>query len=252
MINPYEAPQTVAKPSTRVTPQLDPDLAVFQGAQYCARGGKLLMAAAISELLGSGILIWIQYAKQHGTTNLLNLCGWIFLSVSWLILLAGAVMNLRGYARFTRYLDHDVLVKLFGHCRILSWLKILLIIGLIVFYDAVKLSEFYLAQIILLPTLLISIMYSFYVHAKAMQCWSEHYPDLSSTNARLSYLWCGFGGTVLMFGLYAPFFADEKLPMLSLFSVAMLSFAFCFAAFAAFYSGLSKALKSSESAAEIV
>jgi hypothetical protein len=113
------------------------------------------------------------------------------------------------------------------------------------------LGEIYRVQLVMLPALLIGVMCSFYVHAKGMRIWSEHYPDLSSIIARRIYLWSGFGGTVLMFGLYAPFFADEKVLVLYLLSVAMLCFAFCFAAFANFYSGLSKALKASESEPEI-
>ena len=180
MINPYEAPQTLTKPGARVSPRIDPDLAVLQGAKYCARGGKLLMAGALSELLAMIVLIWIQYAKQFGTTNLLNLFGWIFLSVSWLLLLAGAVVNLLGYARFRRYLDHDSLVKLFRICRRMSWFKILLILGLIVFYDSVNLKKTYVAQIVLLPGFVIGLIYSNYLHAKIMRIWSEHFPDTNS------------------------------------------------------------------------
>jgi hypothetical protein len=243
VINPYEAPQTITRLPTRVVPQIDPDLAVLQGAQYCARGGKLLMTAAISQFLYIGLLVWIQQAKQYGPTNLLNLLGWILLYCSWLLLLAGTVVNLWGYARFARYLDHDLLVEIFSDCRRVAAIKITLVLGFI----CCAYLQISIVALILLAILVGMVIYSFFVHASAMRIWTDHYPNSTAVTVRNVYFVSGIATTVLTIVLTMYFILQAQEPSKILLMGLMLLFALSFAAFADFYGRLTRALKSTES-----
>lgn len=242
-INPYEAPQTTNLPLARQAPPLEPHIALQQGARRCTRGGRLLMSAAISEFLGIGVLLWIQQAKQHGPTNLLNLCGWILLTGSWVLLLAGAILNLLGYSRFIRHLDHEILVKLFRDCRRVVWVKIALTIAAIACADLLDFDKRHLVTIVVCSMLLGMVLHSYLAHARAMKIWGEHFPDPAASFARRVYFWSGLTGTLLAFGLVTIFLQDTKEPSRFLLMGVMLSYALSFAAFANFYGRLRIALE---------
>lgn len=236
MINPYEAPQTTKPALPPQAPTLEPQLALQQGARRCALGGKLLMAAAIGEALGIGDLIWIQQAKQHGTTNLLNFCGWILLYGSWLLLLAGAILNLLGYARFIHYLDHEALVKIFRDCRRVVWFKFVLLITLVVC------TAIQIVAIMLFVALIGMMIHSCIVHARAMQIWNEHFPDSAARTARGVFFASGIAATLFGGGIIAIAIQHREEPSNILLFGLMLVFALSFAAFADFYGRLRKAL----------
>lgn len=244
MINPYESPQTTDAALPQPRPQLDPHQGVLRGAQLCARGGKLLMAAAASELVASFIINEIQRVKHQGPTNLLNLAGWIFIYGAMLLLLIGTITNHLAYSRFIAFLDQPDLEARYRYCRGLNWLRLAVVTVAILLSVFVRIPEHKVLAIGLSTTLMICFLRTYWQHSMAMKIWLQHFPAGLPGLPPLIYWWSGLCGTLLGFGMTVYSFQEQRDPsLLAIFAwgfILLLSFA----AFVDFYTRLAKLLAS--------
>jgi hypothetical protein len=241
-MNPYEPPQTIDKALPHVHPPLDPQTGVIQGARRCVRGGKMLLAGAVCELVAFVIVNEIQRAKQHGPTNLLNLGGWVFLLAGYLLLLLGTITNHRAYARFVAYLEHAELVSIFRSCRGLNWLRLAVVVVAVMLSIFIRIPEHKFLGIAFSTTLMISFALNYLLHSKAMKIWAQHFPTGLPGLPPLVYWWSGLAGIITGFGIVGYSFQELRDPSTVVMIFAVLVIALSFAAFADFYDRLSKVL----------
>lgn len=241
-MNPYESPQTIERALPPERPPLEPQVGVLQAARRCAWGGKLLLAAAVSELVAVVISNQIQIAKQQGPTNLLNLGGWVFILGAFVLLLLGTITNHLAYGRFIQYLDHLALVSIYRTCRGLNWMRLTVVVAAIQLSIFVKIPEHKVLVIAFSTTLMISFALTYFQHSKALKIWAQHFPVGLPGLPPLVYWWSGLVGTILGFGLTVYSYQEQRDPSFVALIAWVLILALSFAAFADFYDRLGKVL----------